>query len=150
MRVKDAAEALLASIMTHIGHYPQPTAPESVSSLLDEASMLKLCNKENSTPLRAFKYFILDGCVLMSLLEQPLGNDEDPLPTLSAIFRGTYGRFAWTLQLRHVPKNKEVIVKLIIKHKKIIHINHSTPILSFRIFRIVQRLNKLIDQNRWL
>ena len=59
---------------------------------------------ESGTP---FKYFVLDGTTIVGLLEQPLGNDEDPLPTVTALIRGPFGRHAWTMQMRHMPRHQK-------------------------------------------
>ena len=32
----------------------------------------------------------------------------DQLPTVTAVIRGPFGRHAWTMQLRQLPRNKQV------------------------------------------
>ncbi|XP_059176419.1 ral GTPase-activating protein subunit beta-like isoform X2 [Physella acuta] len=105
MRVKDAAEALLTCIIDQVGAFPPPCGPESLFSLLDERSLLKFA-KGNTLPEQGslFRYFVIDNSVIVGLLEQPLGNIEDPLPTVTALIRGAFGRHAWTMQLRHSPR----------------------------------------------
>ncbi|CAC5411862.1 Ral GTPase-activating protein subunit beta [Mytilus coruscus] len=109
MRVKEAAEGVLTVIIQHVGAFPPPCGPESLFSLLDEKSLLKYC-KGNSLPEAGspFKYFVLDNSIIVGLLEQPLGNNEDPLPTVTALIRGPFGRHAWTMQLRHSPRNNKI------------------------------------------
>ncbi|XP_052272276.1 ral GTPase-activating protein subunit beta-like isoform X2 [Dreissena polymorpha] len=105
MRVKDAAEAVLTCIIDQVGAFPPPCGPESLFSLLDEKSLLKYAKgtglPENGSP---FRYFVLENSIIIGLLEQPLGNYEDPLPTVTALIRGPFGRHAWTMQLRHSPR----------------------------------------------
>lgn len=109
MRVKDAAEALLTCIIDQVGAFPPPCGPESLFSLLDERSLLKFA-KGNSPPEQGslFRYFVIDNSVIVGLLEQPLGNIEDPLPTVTALIRGAFGRHAWTMQLRHSPRTSKI------------------------------------------
>ncbi|XP_076100413.1 ral GTPase-activating protein subunit beta-like isoform X2 [Mytilus galloprovincialis] len=109
MRVKEAAEGVLTVIIQHVGAFPPPCGPESLFSLLDEKSLLKYC-KGNSLPEAGspFKYFVLDNSIIVGLLEQPLGNNEDPLPTVTSLIRGPFGRHAWTMQLRHSPRNNKI------------------------------------------
>ncbi|XP_053405362.1 ral GTPase-activating protein subunit beta-like isoform X3 [Mercenaria mercenaria] len=105
MRVKDAAEAVLTCIIDQVGAFPPPCGPESLFSLLDEKSLLRYAKgtglPEHGSP---FRYFVLDNSIIIGLLEQPLGNYEDPLPTVTALIRGPFGRHAWTMQLRHSPR----------------------------------------------
>ncbi|XP_055878983.1 ral GTPase-activating protein subunit beta-like isoform X3 [Biomphalaria glabrata] len=109
MRVKDAAEALLTCIIDQVGAFPPPCGPESLFSLLDERSLLKFA-KGNALPEQGslFKYFVIDNSVIVGLMEQPLGNIEDPLPTVTALIRGAFGRHAWTMQLRHSPRVSKI------------------------------------------
>ncbi|KAK3769083.1 hypothetical protein RRG08_032074 [Elysia crispata] len=109
MRVKDAAEALLTCIIDQVGAFPPPCGPESLFSLLDERSLLRFV-KGSSLPEHGslFRYFVIDNSVIVGLLEQPLGNIEDPLPTVTALIRGAFGRHAWTMQLRHSPRASKV------------------------------------------
>ncbi|XP_050404785.1 ral GTPase-activating protein subunit beta isoform X2 [Patella vulgata] len=109
MRVKDAAEAVLTCIIDQVGAFPPPCGPESLFSLLDERSLLKYAKgsalPEQGTP---FRYFVIDNSIIVGLLEQPLGNIEDPLPTVTALIRGPFGRHAWTMQLRHAPRAQKI------------------------------------------
>lgn len=43
---------------------------------------------------------------MLALLEEPLGNDQDPQPTVTLLIRGPFGRHAWTMQLRHLPRHR--------------------------------------------
>ncbi|XP_070179509.1 ral GTPase-activating protein subunit beta-like isoform X2 [Littorina saxatilis] len=109
MRVKDAAEAVLTCIIDQVGAFPPPCGPESLFSLLDERSLLKYA-KGSSLPEQGspFRYFVIDNSIIVGLLEQPLGNVEDPLPTVTALIRGAFGRHAWTMQLRHSPRTSKI------------------------------------------
>ncbi|XP_037904135.1 ral GTPase-activating protein subunit beta isoform X4 [Hermetia illucens] len=116
MRVRDAAEHLLTIILEQVGYFPSECGPESISSLLDEVALIKHCN---STPasdngnsisteqaIQKFKYFVTENSTILALLEEPLGNDQDPQPTVTLLIRGPFGRHAWTMQLRHLPRSK--------------------------------------------
>lgn len=48
----------------------------------------------------------MDNASILALLEQHLGNDQDPQPTVTALIRGPFGKHAWAMQLRHLPRNK--------------------------------------------
>ncbi|KAF4523460.1 hypothetical protein B566_EDAN008869 [Ephemera danica] len=112
MRVRDAAEALLTVILEQVGYFPSPCGPESLSSLLDESALLRHCNSwpggdvGTEAAIDRFRYFVLENNTLLALLEEPLGNDQDPQPTVTVLIRGPFGRHAWTLQLRHLPRHK--------------------------------------------
>ncbi|CAH0560851.1 unnamed protein product [Brassicogethes aeneus] len=112
MRVRDAAENLLTYILEQVGYFPNECGPESISSLLDEVSLLQHCNtwptncSDQSTAVERFRYFVTEGSVMIALLEEPLGNDQDPQPTVTLLIRGPFGRHAWTLQLRHLPRHR--------------------------------------------
>lgn len=68
-----------------------------------------------------------ENSTIIALLEEPLGNDQDPQPTVTrkclhsastseikkkklnfilVLIRGPFGRHAWTMQLRHLPRSK--------------------------------------------
>ncbi|KAK6303104.1 hypothetical protein J4Q44_G00255580 [Coregonus suidteri] len=79
MRVKDAAEATLSCIMQVLGAFPSPRPSN-------------------------FRYFVLDNSVILSMLEQPLGNEQNPSPSVTVLIRGMAGRHAWTMQLFHQPR----------------------------------------------
>lgn len=93
MRVRDAAEGLLAIILEQVGYFPSECGPQSVSSLLDEVSLVKYCNSSPDTStgpvsfdsaVQKFRYFVTDNAILLALLEEPLGNDQDPQPTITS------------------------------------------------------------------
>lgn len=82
MRVRDAAENLLTLILEQVAYFPSECGPESISSLLDEVSLLKHCNSwptsrnDQSAAVERFRYFVTEGSVMLALLEEPLGNDQ--------------------------------------------------------------------------
>ncbi|KAK9703556.1 RALGAPB N-terminal domain [Popillia japonica] len=112
MRVRDAAENLLILILEQVGYFPSECGPESVSSLLDEMALLQHCNScptdcsNQEKAVEKFRYFVSEGSVMLALLEEPLGNDQDPQPTVTVLIRGPFGRHAWTMQLRHLPRHR--------------------------------------------
>ncbi|XP_066907486.1 ral GTPase-activating protein subunit beta isoform X3 [Halyomorpha halys] len=121
MRVRDAAEALLTIVLEHAGYFPTPCGPESVSSLVDESVLLKYSHANAAS----FKYFILYNNILLCLLDDPLGNNQDgsmkmgrtqgskhqsckdePQPVVNVILRGGFGRHTWAFQLRQLPRHR--------------------------------------------
>lgn len=74
-----------------VGYFPSECCPQSSSSLLDEISLYKYCDSnlsdgENVTHEQAvqkFKYFVTENSTIVALLEEPLGNDQDPQPTVT-------------------------------------------------------------------
>ncbi|XP_016986714.1 ral GTPase-activating protein subunit beta isoform X13 [Drosophila rhopaloa] len=116
MRVRDAAENLLTIILEQVGYFPSECGPESISSLLDELALMKHCNSmvpaaaaSSEQAIAKFKYFVTENSTILALLEEPLGNDQDPQPTVTLLIRGPFGRHAWTMQLRHLPRSKSGI-----------------------------------------
>lgn len=53
------------------GCFPPPCGPESLCTLLDEESVMKLCRGPACDDLR-FQYFIIDGTTVIGLLEKPV------------------------------------------------------------------------------
>ncbi|KAI1897030.1 hypothetical protein AGOR_G00078920 [Albula goreensis] len=102
MRVKDAAEATLSCIMQVLGAFPSPSGPASPCSLLNEDILFRCSSLSDSRA--KFRYFVLDNSVLLAMLEQPLGNEQHPCPSLMVLIRGAAGRHAWTMQLHHQPR----------------------------------------------
>ncbi|KAG7478385.1 hypothetical protein MATL_G00079760 [Megalops atlanticus] len=103
MRVKDAAEATLSCIMQVLGAFPSPSGPASPCSLLNEDTLIKY-SRLTSTSRSNFRYFVLDNSVILAMLEQPLGNEQNPCPSVTVLMRGMSGRHAWTMQLYHQPR----------------------------------------------
>uniref|UniRef100_A0A8C2ERA2 Ral GTPase activating protein, beta subunit (non-catalytic) n=1 Tax=Cyprinus carpio TaxID=7962 RepID=A0A8C2ERA2_CYPCA len=103
MRVKDAAEATLSCIMQVLGAFPSPSGPASPCSLLNEDTLIKY-SRLTSTSHSNFRYFVLDNSVILAMLEQPLGNEQNPCPSVTMLIRGMSGRHAWTMQLFHQPR----------------------------------------------
>lgn len=94
MRVRDAAENLLTIILEQVGYFPSECGPESISSLLDELALMKHCNSlptgdgsagvcNAEQAISKFKYFVTENSTILALLEEPLGNDQDPQPTVT-------------------------------------------------------------------
>ncbi|XP_055638220.1 ral GTPase-activating protein subunit beta isoform X2 [Toxorhynchites rutilus septentrionalis] len=114
MRVRDAAENLLTLILEQIDYFPNECGKQSLSSLLDEVVLAKhsSTNDEDTSEItqeqaiRKFKYFVTENSTILALFEEPLGNDQDPQPTVTILIRGPFGRHAWTMQLRHLSRSK--------------------------------------------
>ena len=144
MRVRDAAENMLTMILEQIDYFPNECGKQSLSSLLDEVVLAKHSNTSGEyvgelpqeQAIKKFKYFVTENSTVLALFEEPLGNDQDPQPTvtskccgvvhchfelllsyfeltigifasfLAVLIRGPFGRHAWTMQLRHLSRSK--------------------------------------------
>nr|XP_040231338.2 ral GTPase-activating protein subunit beta isoform X6 [Anopheles coluzzii] len=114
MRVRDAAENMLTMILEQIDYFPNECGKQSLSSLLDEVVLAKHSNTSGEyvgelpqeQAIKKFKYFVTENSTVLALFEEPLGNDQDPQPTVTILIRGPFGRHAWTMQLRHLSRSK--------------------------------------------
>ncbi|XP_072540881.1 ral GTPase-activating protein subunit beta isoform X2 [Salminus brasiliensis] len=113
MRVKDAAEATLSCIMQVLGAFPSPSGPASPCSLLNEDTLVKY-SRLTSTSHSNFRYYVLDNSVILAMLEQPLGNEQNPCPSVTMLIRGMCGRHAWTMQLFHQPRGARANQKVFV------------------------------------
>ncbi len=105
-----------------VGYFPSAVGAESLSTLLDESSLLRHCQATSSKPgvgaaageailpmseaVQSFRYFALDNGTVAAVLEEPLGNDQDSQPTVTVLLRTATGRSAWSMQLRQLPRHK--------------------------------------------
>ncbi|XP_068622605.1 ral GTPase-activating protein subunit beta [Battus philenor] len=89
MRVRDAAESLLMLILEQGGG--------GGWCRLDERWLSELGHGR-------LRHFVADGNTLLSLLEEPLANSQEPQPTLVVIIRCGWGRYAWSLSSRGAPR----------------------------------------------
>ncbi|KAJ0174961.1 hypothetical protein K1T71_009102 [Dendrolimus kikuchii] len=89
MRVRDAAESLLMLILEQVGSSSNGQA----WCRLDERWLAALGHGR-------LRHYIADGNILLSLLEEPLANSQEPQPTLIVIIRSGWGRYAWSLRSR--------------------------------------------------
>ncbi|CAL8111145.1 unnamed protein product [Orchesella dallaii] len=106
LRVRDAAEALLAVIFEQVGRYNPCSGVKA--SVIDEYVLLGQTQGtiDKAAVINQFRYFVIDHSILIALHEEPLANDPEPQPTLTAIIRGPMGQNAWCFQLRHLPRYK--------------------------------------------
>ena len=113
-RVRDAAEHLLSVVLEQVGYFPSSCGAESLSTLLDEASLLSQCNSwsgdqaaiSRAESVQAFRYFVIDQSVILGILEEPMANDQEAQPTVTVLIRCPSNKAAWTVQLRHLPRHK--------------------------------------------
>lgn len=52
-------------------------------ALLRQCNAWKEGNNARESAVRAFRYFVVENTTLLALLEEPLGNDQDPQPTVT-------------------------------------------------------------------
>lgn len=93
IRVREAAETLLFIVLEQVGNFPSESGSQTLSSLLDEITLYKHCNSnpsENNNAsvtseqaIQKFRYFVTENSTIFALLEEPLGNDQDPQPTIT-------------------------------------------------------------------
>ncbi|XP_073960572.1 ral GTPase-activating protein subunit beta [Choristoneura fumiferana] len=94
MRVRDAAESLLMLILEQVGSEPGGAG----WCRLDERWLAALGHGR-------LRHYVADGNILLSLLEEPLANSQEPQPTLIVIIRCGWGRFAWSMSNRGAPRS---------------------------------------------
>ncbi|XP_043382549.1 ral GTPase-activating protein subunit beta isoform X8 [Chelonia mydas] len=112
MRVKDAAEATLTCIMQLLGAFPSPSGPASPCSLVNETTLIKY-SRLPTINKHSFRYFVLDNSVILAMLEQPLGNEQnDSFPSVTVLIRGVSGRLAWAQQLCLLPRGAKANQKM--------------------------------------
>ncbi|CAJ1051212.1 ral GTPase-activating protein subunit beta-like [Xyrichtys novacula] len=92
MRVKEAAEATLSCIMQVSGAFP------FFGAQADEETLI------GCSGVKKFRYFVVDGSVILAFLEQPQGPEPEPCPSLTALIRGPSGCHTWTLQHHLQPR----------------------------------------------
>lgn len=111
MRVRESAETLLTIVLEQVGYFPNECGPQSISSLLDEIALYKHCtsnpNQKNDSSITSeqavqkFRYFVTENSTILALLEEPLGNDQDPQPTITCMYRASfYSKFTTNLSLK--------------------------------------------------
>lgn len=96
MRVRESAETLLTIVLEQVGYFPNECGSQSISSLLDEIALYKHCtsnpNQKNDSSITSeqavqkFRYFVTENSTILALLEEPLGNDQDPQPTITCMY----------------------------------------------------------------
>uniref|UniRef100_F6QMJ8 Ral GTPase-activating protein subunit beta n=1 Tax=Monodelphis domestica TaxID=13616 RepID=F6QMJ8_MONDO len=118
MRVKDAADATLTCIMQLLGAFPSPSGPASPCSLVNETTLIN-CSRLPTLNRHSFRYFVLDNSVILAMLEQPLGNDQnDSFPSVTVLVRGMSGRLAWIQQLSLLPRGAKANQKLFVPESR--------------------------------
>lgn len=99
MRVREAAESLLASLMNHFD-------VNSSSTSLDEISLLKrmnMCNglgnnnQENSC-FKMYRFFSHESSTMLSILKESNSNDT------VFIVRSAFGKFSWSISSQLLPR----------------------------------------------
>lgn len=102
LRVKEAAESVLCFIMEYTSNFnSQPdTVADSTRIQLNE-KVLGEITKEN---LGKFKYFAIDGSLIVAVLDKSLLNTPSSnYPTVTVLLRGSFTCQAWSLHLRNSP-----------------------------------------------
>ncbi|XP_059096422.1 ral GTPase-activating protein subunit beta-like isoform X2 [Tigriopus californicus] len=109
-RVRDAAEMLLTCLLEQVEYFPSKCGAESLSTLLDEVGLFQQCANGDivsmAEAVQNFRYLVVDNSIIMGILEEPLGNDQEPQPSVTVLLRTASSRNAWTMQLRQLPRHK--------------------------------------------
>jgi len=69
----------IAMLFVCQGCFPPPCGSESLCTLLDEESMMKLCHSTTNDPSHdelQLQYYIIDGTTIVGLLEKPVAPDH--------------------------------------------------------------------------
>ncbi|TPP64195.1 Ral GTPase-activating protein subunit beta, partial [Fasciola gigantica] len=123
-RVRDAAEACLAVLVSLAGQFPGASGPETTCSRLIEDHLLQLISPDGailSTDLwqklrGQFRYFWSEPGVIVGILETSQCRDvllshgfmsathPHDLPQTLLVVRGPFGRHIWAVQMRLLPK----------------------------------------------
>ena len=100
MRVKEAAEFLLSTLMGKISNIILPNSESTILPCdINESNIIEhLLNlKPSQFPPNHFRYFITENSLLVSILERPLLNEET-----ICIIRSPYGKYCWLLKYEHL------------------------------------------------
>lgn len=112
LRVKEAAECVLCFIMEYTSLTSSLSNSESSDLTrisLNEKSIIELTNQTSK-----FKYFAIDGSLIMAVCDKPLfkpANTLNSCPTLTILLRGPFTSQAWSLHLRNSPLSKKIEAK---------------------------------------
>ncbi|XP_039256619.2 ral GTPase-activating protein subunit beta-like isoform X2 [Styela clava] len=58
-----------------------------------------------SDAVKNFRYFVIRNTVLLGVLEQNLGNEQEPVPTVTLVLRSASGRKVHAMQFRQTPRS---------------------------------------------
>lgn len=100
MRVREAAESLLSSLMNSFSGEFQDNSNNN--NLLDEPAVVKSYKIENNLPnpedsVKYFRYFVNDNSLLFSILKE--SSDCDSV----FIIRSAFGKYCWSLRNQLLP-----------------------------------------------
>ncbi|KAK2861578.1 hypothetical protein Q5P01_001111 [Channa striata] len=98
-RVKEAAEATLSCVMQVSGGFL------TVGDSPNEDALAGL----NENRLKKFRYFAVDGSVILAMLEEHTGPGQALCPSLTVVIRGPSGHHTWTLQLHLQPRDGRIL-----------------------------------------
>ncbi|XP_072237438.1 ral GTPase-activating protein subunit beta [Leuresthes tenuis] len=104
LRVKEAAEATLSCVMQVSG------ASLCVGASLNEDALIGCCSLSESS-LKKFRYFVLEGSVILAILDKGPGPEQEH-PALTVVIRGPSGHHTWSLQLQLQPREARALAQL--------------------------------------
>lgn len=99
MRVREAAEFLLTTLMSRIDINAASLTDSIVSCNLNESKIIEnmLNMKPLEYPSNHFRYFIAENSLLISILDKPLQNEET-----ICIVRSPYGKYCWLFKYQYL------------------------------------------------
>jgi len=114
-KIKDAAEALLHTLVNVCGRYPQENGPHTLTSELTEDDILTFIKnnyskfqQEKPRTHQFVRWFLLDDEIILSVLDVPLvpskGGDADAVVVL--VVRDKTGRYVWITEMKTIEKVK--------------------------------------------
>ncbi|XP_046461247.1 ral GTPase-activating protein subunit beta-like isoform X2 [Daphnia pulex] len=139
LRVRDAAEFLLTSLIEQVGNFPSLTGPGSPSCILNEEDLFNKSNlmKSNSnkphlSAAQHFRYFAAsEGTIILGVLEQPSNKILDSDPMVTILIRNQFGRQVWASQIRHLPRHKCGVYSYTVNPGRPLPMNDVGSLLSF-------------------
>ncbi len=103
MRVKEAAESVLCFIMENSSNFLSQTTVEKVADSTRIQLNEKILNELTNENIGKFKYFAIDGSLILAVLDKSLLNSPSYYPTVTFLLRGPFTCQAWSLHLRNSP-----------------------------------------------
>nr|CAH0103904.1 unnamed protein product [Daphnia galeata] len=139
LRVRDAAEFLLTSLVEQVGNFPSETGTGSPCCILNEEDLFNKSNllksdlkKSQLSAAQHFRYFAAsEGTIIVGVLEQPSNKMLDSDPMVTILIRNQFGRQVWASQIRHLPRHKCGVCSFAVNPGRPLPMNDVGSLLSF-------------------
>lgn len=148
-RLREVAAHALATMINHMGNYPNPSGTTCLSTLLSEEDVLKLLPEEVAAkidPAQFVRYFI-SGSTIYTVIDRP--NNGDGYVTL--IVRDRTGKYAWDLQSVSLSQEDEKLLEgVVLAHPKEISLEPYTIPVPPKGEADLPNMAKFVDNKRSL